>query len=106
MAGYGFGGHIGFAKETSGGTPVAAAYYIEALSESLSAEVERFETINISGTYSEPDDQTGMRRVAGAIQVAFNPVEGGALWEGAFASGTMSVVESGFLWAHSFKPRE
>ena len=34
-SGYGFGGHIGFAKETTWGTGVAATDYVEALNESL-----------------------------------------------------------------------
>ena len=73
MAGYGFTGHIGFGKETTWGTAVAATDFFEAMSESVAATLDRFDTKNIVGRYSEPDDEAGMLRVAGDISFAAHP---------------------------------
>lgn len=104
-AGYGFAGHIGFAKETSGGTPVAVTNYVEGMSEDLAASIDRFEPINIHGKYSEPDDQAGIRRIGGNIAIPVNPQTIGLLLLGVMGIQSNTVVLSGALHRHEFKMR-
>src|SRR3990167_1750172 len=101
-AGYGFAGHIGFAKESSGGTPVAATNYIEAMSENLTSTPDRFETKNVVGRYSEPDDMAGVRRVGGDIVFPGQPVDIGHFLLAGMGIQSGSVVLSGFLWQNDF----
>lgn len=104
-AGYGFAGHIGFAKEASGGTPVAATDYIEALSEGLSLAPDRFETKNIIGRFSEAQDESGVNRIAGPIVFPAMPNELGFFLLGATGIQSNTVVLSGFLHTHEFTMR-
>tara|TARA_Y100000310_G_C20673717_1_gene811681 strand:- start:1942 stop:2901 length:960 start_codon:yes stop_codon:yes gene_type:complete len=100
-SGYGFGGHIGLAKETTWGTAVGATDYVEALSESINVNFDRFDTKNIVGMFGEPDDEQGVKRISGDIVAAAHPV---ALlpWLVA-ATGIQSNAEvlSGFLHTHN-----
>lgn len=102
--GYGFAGHIGYAKEAGwgSGTTVASGDYIEALSEDLHLEIERFGYKAIIGSLSEPDDDTGLFRVTGGIQFAANP-----MWLLPFMKSCLhSVVTTsltGPLYQHAFQ---
>lgn len=71
--GYGFAGHIGVARETAFGTPVAAADYFEALSEGFILAKDRYDLKNIVGGYYEPDDAAGVNRIAGDILASGHP---------------------------------
>lgn len=100
-AGYGFGGHIGLGKETTWGTAVVASDYIEALSESLNVNFDRFDTKNIVGMFGEPDDEQGVKRIAGDVVAAAHPA---ALLPWLVAvTGIQSNAEvlSGFLHTHN-----
>lgn len=101
-AGYGFAGHVGFAKESSGGTAVAATNYVEALSESLAANIDRFDTVNITGRFAEPDDSAGIVRVSGDIVAPFHPEEMGFFLLGVTGVQSNTVVLSGGLHTHNF----
>lgn len=68
-SGYGMRGHIGLAKQTTWGTAVAATDYVEAFSESLSLSLDRFDVKNIYGGMYEPDDMSGVQRIAGDIVI-------------------------------------
>ncbi len=106
MSGAGFAGYIGFAKESSGGTPVTATDFIEAFSESLSMSMDRFETANIvGGDFYEADDMAGVRRIAGDIVFAAHPEELGFFLRAAMGVQSNTVVESGFLHTHEFTMR-
>src|SRR3989304_4623265 len=100
--GYGFSGHIGLAKEVTFGTGVAAADYVEGLSEGQSFEFDRFDTKNIIGTLAEPDDTAGVVRVAGDIVAAAHPVSVGHFLKGFFHNSSITIVASGNLWKTSF----
>ena len=102
--GYGFVGFVGIAKESTWGTPVAVASgdFIEALSENLTLVIDRFDTRNIAGKYSEPDDTTGLRRVEGELVAMGHPHYFGYFLRGLTNSGSISVVLSGFLWKHTY----
>lgn len=104
-AGYGMKGHIGFAFEASGGVPVAVTDYIEALSESLTADLDRFQTINIHGRLSEADDKDGVKRVAGDAVFAAQPDPLGFFLLGTLGVDSVTTVLSGFLHTHEFTPR-
>lgn len=103
-SGYGFLGHVGFAQESSGGTPVAATDYIEALSENLTDTRDRFETRNIVGRMTEPDDEAGIRRVAGDIVFQAHPVTIGHFLKASLGTQSGTIVLSGFLWTNDFTP--
>lgn len=104
LRGYGFSGHIGYAKETGwgSGTVVASGDYIEALSEDVQLSIERFGYKAIIGSLAEPDDATGIFRVQGGIRFAANPV-----WMLPFLKSCLhSVVTTsttGPLYAHAFQ---
>lgn len=106
MPGYGFNSFIGYAKESSGGTPVAASNYVEAMSENLTDTRDRFETRAIVGRYSEPDDEAGIRRVAGNITAQAHPVDIGYFLLAALGTNSQTVVLSGSLWQNDFTPRQ
>ena len=100
--GYGMRGHIGFAPETSGGTPVGASGYVEAMSENLSTTLDRFETRNIIGRLSEGDDSAFLERNQG--QIMFNGFANPLGFFLAHGTGVRSTSEvlSGFLYSHVF----
>jgi hypothetical protein len=98
MTGFSTAGFIGFAKESSGGTAVAASRYIEALSENMQLDISRFDFKNIHGAFYEPDDMAGIQQVKGSLVFAAHPVEFGYFLAGAMGVQTSSVVASGALW--------
>lgn len=100
---YGFSGHIGLAKEVTFGTGVAATDYVEALSESLSFQFDRFETKNIIGSLAEPDDTAGVVRVSGDIVAPAHPVSVGHFLKGFFHNSSVSIVVSSALWTTTFE---
>jgi hypothetical protein len=101
-SGYGFGGHIGYAKEASGGTPVAAANYVEGISEDISANISRYEPVNIHGKFSEPDDIAGLRQVGGNISFPAMAEDIGFFLAKTMGQQSNSVVLSGSLHKHEF----
>lgn len=104
MSGYGFAGHIGFAKESSGGTAVAATNYIEALSENIAEVIERFDVKNIVGRYAEPDDMGRLHRVSGDVSFPAIPEELGFFLRGCLGIQSNAQIVSG-LHTHNFTMR-
>ena len=104
-SGYGFLGHIGIAKETTWGTAVAAADYLEGMSEGLTAVPDRFDTRNIVSGMYEPDDEAGVLRIAGDLSFAGHPIPLGYFLNGALGNNSGSVVLSGFLFTNRFTVR-
>ena len=102
---YGFASHIGAAKEAVWGTPVTAAEYFEALSESIATAYDRFETRNIVGAYYEADDSQGMERNEGDIVLATNPANAGIFLNGAFGVNSVSSLGGG-LFLNEFIPAQ
>lgn len=95
-------GHIGIAKETTWGTGVAAANFIEALSEGFVSDIERFETRNIIGGLYEPDDEAGIKRHEGELVFAVHPEIVGYVLNGVMGSNSVTVVLSGSLHTNEF----
>lgn len=105
MAGLGLLGHVGFAKESVGGTAVSATNYIKATEESLRLEKDYYEPITISGRIMTPDDGEGVHRVAGGLVFPFHPVDGGFFLAGVLTEArTVTEIEAGELYRHSFVP--
>lgn len=102
---YGMAGFVGFAKESSGGTAVAADTFLESMSETLTSNIDRFETANIVNRLSEPNDQAGVRRIGGNVVAAFHPVDAGHFLFGVLGVNTVTEVLSGFLYTHEMSPR-
>lgn len=100
--GYGFEGHIGLAKESTFGTAVAATDYIKALSEGLITNIERFDTVNVHGSFAEPDDSPGVKRAEGDLVFAGHPVSIGYALKSCFVQNSVTVVLSGFLFRNTF----
>jgi len=100
--GYGFKGFIGVALEVSGGTPVAAAAYHEAMSEDLALNQDRYDVRNIHGKFSEPDDCVGIQRIGGSVVIPGNPEDLGYYLLGAMGVQSNTEVLSGFLHHHEF----
>ena len=95
-------GHLGIGKETTWGTAVAATDYIEAMSESLATEIERFDTRNIVGGIYEADDSAGVRRHAGDLVFAANPGNLGPFLLGAFGVNSVTELAVGALFENHF----
>ncbi len=100
---YGFAGHLGIARETVWGTPVAAADYFKALSESIPTDIARFDTINIHGAFNRPKDSAGIHSHAGDIVAAANARGGlGFFLAGALGINSVTEVLSGVLFTNRF----
>jgi len=104
--GHSFMGHIGLAKETDWGTAVGATDYIEALDESLTLALDRFETRNIYGGNYEPDDMAGVQRIEGSISAAAHPIGVGYFLKGVFGQSSITEVLSGTLWTNEFATQQ
>jgi hypothetical protein len=100
---YGFAGHIGFAKETTwgSGTNVASGDFLEAMSEDLSVEIERFGYKQIIASMGEPDDATGLYRVAGTIRASAHPGQMLPILKSALHS-VITTSLTGPLYTHKF----
>ncbi len=101
--GLGMLGYVALARESSGGVAVSPTHYIEALSEGLKLDLDRYELMNIAGQITEPDDEAGVRRIGGDIVAPFDPLVGGMFLRGAIGSATVTSLGGGY-WLHSFKP--
>lgn len=104
--GYGMAGFLGVAEESSWGTGVAAADYLELLSESVSSEIDRFDVTNIIGRLQEPDDAAGVHRIAGDISFAVHPENATYFIKGVLGVQSSTVVLSGTFHKHDFTFRD
>jgi hypothetical protein len=100
---YGIQGFLGIGKETTFGTPVSITDYVKILSEGVSVSLDRFEVVNIHGSFAEPSDATGIARVEGSIELSAHPVSVGYFLKSAFPQSSISVVASGALWTTIFR---
>jgi hypothetical protein len=104
---YGFAGFIGFAEETTWGTPVGvnSGDFIEAMSENVTLAIDRYEARNIVGRFVEGDDFAGTRRIVGDLVFPAHPLHLGRFLKANFGNiSTVTVVLSGFLWEVDFRP--
>lgn len=94
---YGFASHIGIAEETDWATAVAATDYIEAFSEAMATQIDRFETRNITGKFSEPDDAAGINRHEGDLVMFGHPISMGYMLKAAFGINTVTSLAADFF---------
>jgi hypothetical protein len=99
---YGFNGHVSIARETTFTNSIAPDTHIEALSESLTLNIERYETKNIYGGYHEANDSTGLNRVEGDLVFAAHPTVTGFFLAGVLGVSSTTEVGSGVLYSHTF----
>lgn len=99
--GYGFRGFIGIAPETTWGTPVSPAKYLETLSENVTVNYDRFTYRNIDNKISMQSDAAGIMRVDGNISLAAFPDSVLYALRGSYNTVSTSVVLSGFLFEHN-----
>lgn len=92
--GMGMAGHLGLARESAWGTPVAVTSggYVELLSESMVLTIDRFDIKNIAAMYAEADDMAGINKVAGDVEFPCFPEVLGRFLRGVF--GAPSTVTS------------
>lgn len=103
---YGFASFMGLGKETTWGTPVSAASWFEAMSESLITNLDRFETRAMTGRYTEADDSTGLERNQGDFVAAVNPANIGHVLRGVFGVNSVSNIVSGSFYLNEFTPAQ
>lgn len=103
---YGFASHIGAGKQSAFGTAVSASAFFEAMSESMTTGLDRFETRAMTGKYTEADDSTGIQRDNGDIVCAGNPANMGHFLNGNFGTNSCTITASGFLYTTVFTPQQ
>lgn len=96
MAGLGVLGFVGYAKETSGGTPVTATDYVEAFSENFQLNFDRFVKSNIRGDITAADDIAGIKRIAGDVTITGDPIQLGHFLNAGCGVQSNFVVSSAF----------
>lgn len=103
--GYGFLGAIGMGVEATWGTAATRDIFFKAMNESLVGSIERIDIDNIAGQTEEPDDYGGQKMAAGDIAFAGRPRPLGAFLYAAMGIDTVSEIEAGELFGHSFTIR-
>lgn len=101
----GLAGHIVLTAQNSGvttanTTEIAGAVVgapIAALSENLTLTYDRFETVNIHGGLHEPDDEAGVKRIAGDIAAAAHPETVGFFLAGALQRSSTASMGTAFF---------
>lgn len=102
MAGLGTLGFVGYAKESSGGTAVAATDFVEAFSENFQLNFDRYVKSNIRGAITAADDIAGIKRIAGDVTLTGDPEQLGHWLYAACGVQSNTVVLSGELNTHEF----
>lgn len=103
---YGMNGYGGWGKESTWGTPVApsSGMFFEMMSETLTATIDRFDTRNIFNSLAEPDDTTGLVKIAGDTVIPANAEAIGYLLNAALGSDTVTSL-TGALQSHVMQIR-
>lgn len=99
--GLGVLGYIGLGRESSGGVAVPPQAYVQALSEGVSGEFDRYTPFAIIGALAPPDDRAGVMRVAGDITAPVNARTHGHIFRNTF--GDPVSTPSGGQFLHSWK---
>jgi hypothetical protein len=99
-------GHIGVGKETTFGTPVAAARYHRFRSEGIVTAIEEVTPPNILGVFDEGPTYQGLRTHSGPIEFDAHPVILGDYLLSGAGPVTTTNLEVGVRWQHDFAPRQ
>lgn len=96
---------MGIGLETTWGTPVAATDHVESMSESIASALDRFETRNIVGRFTEPDDAAGVERHQGGWVFHGHPVSIGYALNGVFGINSVTSLATNFM-RNDFTPKQ
>lgn len=96
-------GFLALGKESTWGTAVVVTDYAELLSESLALTIDRFEIKNIAALYTEADDMSGIRRIAGDISMPVFPEVALPILSGIFGAATTVTSVTGPMQVNRFK---
>ena len=101
---YGMKTNVGISFQNSYGTPITnSTYWIPFLSEGFAVSKEPLVSENMTGVYDEGATYEGLNAVEATLEVEAHPISLGALFKAAF--GVPASVQSGAIYAHTFKPR-
>jgi hypothetical protein len=104
--GYGTNAVVGLSFQNSYGTAsgVGSLMYIPFVSENIGLEIPDLIPESKTGHFNEPDSEGGPRTVSGDLSFEPRPVELGLMLKAVFGAAA-SVVNSGGIYTHVFKPR-
>ncbi len=97
-------GHIGLAKETTFGTPVAATAYVPFVSESIKEEIELVQDPSIRTYLDESEPYLGLKKYSGDLTVEAYPDVIGHILRSAMGAPTTTVKTTDQSYQHVFKP--
>lgn len=100
---YGSLAHVGLAKETTYGTPVAATDYVKFASESLNETIEQVKSEILNGVVDDAPTYEGMHTVAGDLAFDVYPNVVGNLLRSALGAPATTMVVAG-VYSHVFTP--
>jgi len=101
---YGNNSEVGICFQDSYGTlNVSSMHWLEILTEDVGLDKPPLVSQSMRGIYDEGQHYEGANVVGGTISGEAQPIALGALLVAAF--GAPSIVNSGALYAHTFKPR-
>lgn len=99
-------GHIGLGKETTFGTPVAAADYFRFRSENVVTQIEEVTPPNIQGVFDEGPTYQGLETHQGEIVFDGHPNILGWFLLGGLGPVTTTEPDIGVRWRHVFVARQ
>ena len=102
--GYGIGGYISLSLQNSAGTATTNRVYVPFKSESLTENIEPFQSENLKGIFDNPDTITGIKNITGDIIFEPHPIYLGHFLKG--VCGQSSTTFSTSAAIHEFLPRQ
>lgn len=103
MAGIGALAHIGLAKETTFGTPVAATAYLPFETESITAEIEQVVDSSLKALLDESPSYGGLETYGGEIVFPVRPTSVGHILRAAMGEPTTTGTNP---YTHTFIPKQ
>lgn len=101
---YGMKTDVGLSFQNSYGTSlVNSIYWLSFLSEDFAVSKEQIISEGMRGIFDEGAHYEGMNSVDATLEVEAHPISLGAMMRAAF--GNPTSVQSGGIFAHTFKPR-
>lgn len=100
--GLGTRGYFSISGEGTFGTFDSTFNPLEILSESFSADYDRYKYKNIYGSYIEHEDLRGIKRISGGVSLALNPYGGAFFIRSCLNNTSVTTILSGFLYKNNF----
>jgi hypothetical protein len=96
---------VGAGKETTWGTPVAAARYAPLMSESINLDIEQVGVDVLAGLAQRVSPAAGADTIAGDLRFQVRPTHFGDVLRSLLDAPTSVVLTAGQSYKHTFKPR-